>query len=282
MKGGILMANAQQVMRKDLVFNKAGHFKLQKFDGNGQLDPNAVYHSLNQIVKSVKRATSTTTSSLPDGNSIYSACDYPTGEETILTFGLSTYDPELEAFVKNADYEPESAEAKEFYFAQMATIDESLKVVLKNPVADENAEITVRDKFGNTYKKSADPAADGTYTVSVAESDEKIATLTFAEADKGKEIGIVYAGSVIGVTSISYKEAPKNVGMQVTVIGASMSYDGGAQEQYYNVIVDKATLNGGLTPPEQSNDPTGGWELAFKTGKPRAGKSPVDIKILKK
>lgn len=274
------MANTQ-VMHKDLVFNKAGHFKLQKFNERGQLDPNAVYHSLNQIVKSVKRATTTTSSSLEDGNSQYSAHEYITGEETILTFGLSTYDPELEAFVKNADYDPESAEAKEFYFAQVATIDESLKVVLENPVADENAEIIVRDKFGNTYKKSDDAAAEGTYTVALAETDEKIPTLTFSAADKDKEIGIVYAGSVTGVTSISYKETPKNVAMQVTVISASLAYQE-EQEQYYNVIVDKATLNGGLTPPDLSKDPTGGWELAFKTGKPRAGKKPVEIKLLKK
>lgn len=267
-------------MRKDLTFAQAGHFKLQKFKADGTLDPNNIYNSLNQIVKSVKRATTTTTNELPDGNSPYAAHDYVTKEETIVTIGLSTYDPYLEAFVKNATFKADSADAEDFYFVQMVTIPDGLSVALEKPVSGETAEITVRDKFGNAFTKG-ETAAAGTYTLAVASTGEKIATLTFAEADKGKEVSILYVGSVTGVTSIEHSENPKNADMQVAIIGASTSYDE-AQSQNVNIIIDKATLNGGLTPPEMTKDPTGGWEIAFKTGKPRAGKKPVMVKFLPK
>lgn len=266
---------------KALVFPKGGQFKLQRFKPDGTLDPDRIYTSLQGIVKTVQRATTVNTSSLPDGNSVYAAKDYVTSEESIVTIGLSTYDPELEAFVKDAIYSEGGAGKTEFDFMQAITVPETLTVVLNRPVAanEDGSGLFLKDKFGNVFD-AAETAAAGKYSIAVAESTG-VATLTFAETDKDKELYLVGKGSLEGVATLAYSEDAKLPAMQVTIIGETMDFD---ETRRYdtNIVIDKATLNGGITPPTQSNDPTAGWEFALKTGKPRAGKKPMEVKFVPK
>lgn len=272
------MAATTKTLNKALVFPKAGHFMLQKFDAAGALDPQNFYLSSHGIVKSIKRATTTTSNALPDGNSVYDAKEYPTKEETIITVGLSTYDPELEAFLKGIPLVETATGGSTISVLESAVIPETATIELSKKVKDENFKIFIKDKFGNSFSAAteADPTT-GQYKVAVA--TEK-ATLTFAVADKNKEIFIVYDATFTAVSKMEYEESPKLVPMQVTIIGETSSYD--ETETYVtNIVIDKATSNGGITPPDQTNDPTGGWEISLKTGKPRAGKKPVSILFAK-
>lgn len=264
-----------KTLNKDLVFPKAGHFMLQKFDANGILDPANFYLSSHGIVKSIKRATTITSNGLADGNSAYDAKEYATKEETILTISLSTYDPELEAFLKGIELKETAsdiASALEF-----ATIPDDGILVLSKKVKDANFKLFVKDKFGNIFAVATETPTTGQYSVAVT-TDE--AAITFAVADKGKEVFIVYDAKFTTVSKMEYAETPKLVPMQATIIGETSDYD---EKQTYttNIVIDKSTLNGGINPPDQTNDPTGGWEIALKTGKPRAGKKPVTIVFAK-
>jgi hypothetical protein len=268
-------------INKALVFPKAGQFMAQKYKADGTLDPNAVYVSANNVVKTVNRATTPQTSDLPDGNSNYPAHTYVTSEESIITVGFSTYDPDLEAFVKDAGYTENSTTADTFRVIEQ--IAAATSVVLKNPVKDASFFIQIKDKFGNVLTVAeAEPTA-GQYKVAVAEdpasSGVQKATLTFAAADAERELFITYDSYQTGITQIDYSERSTLPAFQLTIIGETMAYDE-TQTVMTNIVIDKANLNGGITPPNQSNDPTQGWEIAFKTGKPRSGKKPVSIKFL--
>lgn len=267
------MAVTTKTMNKALVFPKAGHFMLQKFDASGVLDPAQFYLSSHGVVKSIKRATTTTSNALADGNSVYDAKEYPTKEETIITIGLSTYDPELEAFLKGIPL-VETAVADTISVLESAVIADTATVELSKKVKDADFKIFVKDKFGNSFTAATETnPTTGQYKIAVA--TEK-ATLTFASADKDKEIFIVYDAVFTAVSKMEYEESPKLVPMQVTIIGETSDFD--ETESYItNIVIDKATSNGGITPPDQTNDPTGGWEISLKTGKPRAGKKPVAI-----
>ncbi|MDY3988805.1 MAG: hypothetical protein SOY88_05735 [Massilioclostridium sp.] len=268
-----------QTMNKALVFPKAGHIKVTPYNAQGELDVSKMWVSTHNIVKSIKRANSTTTSELPDGNSLYPAAEYATKEEGTLTVGFSTYDPTLEATVKGAEYTEDTEAASVFERIESFEIPESGAITLKYAVKDENFAIHIHDSFGNVFTQAdgSTPAA-GTFKATIAESGEKIATLTFATEDAGTSVYVSYESYTTGVSGFAYDETPKTPMFQVVIIGETKAYATG-QTMDTNITIDRASLSGGITPPEQTNDPTGGWEIAFKIGKPRPGYKPVDVKF---
>jgi len=265
------MAGTTKTLEKAIVFPVAGHFMLQRYDKNGILDPTQFYSSAHGIVKSIKRANALTTSEMADGNSVYAAKEYPTKEENTITIGLSTYDAELEAFLKGIDLTETTADIMSVMEAISIPADGI--VVLGNKVKDATFRIFAKDKLGNVFEKAETTATTGQYTAVVAEN---VATLTFTGADEGKELYLVYDAQFANIAKMKYSEKAKIIPMQVTIIGEANSFDE-VQTYVTNIVIDKATSSGGITPPEQTNDPTGGWEITLKTGKPRAGKQPVEV-----
>lgn len=269
------MANPiASTLNKAIVFNRAGHFMLQKYCADGTLDPDGIYCSTHGIVKNIQRASTPATADLEDGNSDYPAHTYVTGNETTLTAGLSTHDPILEAFVTDSEITESGATEQEFRTAQTVSVG-TVPVALVEKVKDETCFLYIKDKFGNVYKPAAaDPTAAGEYKLTVTDGT---ATLAFAAAEAGKELFVVYDAYVPGVTAVSYREKTRLAAFRVTVFADCMAYDE-TQEICCEIVIDKANLSGGLTSPNQSKDPTGGCELVFKTSAPRPGYSPVQLK----
>lgn len=265
---------AATALTKAIVFNRAGHFMLQKYKSDGTLDPDAIYSSLGGIVKSIQRAGNPSTSDLEDGNSDYPAHTYVTGNENTLTIGLSTYDPKLEAFVKDCVV-TDGAEATKVEMRTSQEITIAASVTLKSDVKDENAFIFVQDKNGKKFKKAAtETPAAGEYNLAVTDGK---ATLTFAEIDAGVPAFVTYDSYVDNVTTVAEREKSKLTAFRVWIFADCMAYDE-TQEVQSEIIIDKATVNGGVTAPALSKDPTGGWELGIKTSAPRPGYSPVQTK----
>lgn len=265
------MPDAKKVITKSLVFPKGGHFKLQKYTADGKLDPNKIYTSVQSVLKTVKRSTTTTTSPLADGNSIYAAHEFVTGGETTVEFGMSSYDPELEAFLCDMEYKEEAGTIALF---ESHTVPDATPytIDLTREAADLTS-IVVKDKKGNILT-SAETAAANTFSAATTSGKT---TLTFAAADTGLEIYVTYDAKSDTVGSMAQDEIMKLPAMQVTIMGEAVS-DDETTTYKTNTIIDKATLSSGITPPDQSNDPTQGWSFTLKTGKPRAGKKAVTTK----
>jgi hypothetical protein len=266
---------ATETLRKDLVFPKGGHYKLEKYGADGKIDPTAVYISPGNIVKTVSKAHTVNTSPLPDGNSTYAAHEYVTTTEDVYTIEQSTYDPDLEAFL-NGCAKTTSTDASVISVPFETTVPETAPYTIELPhnVADENFTLVVKDRFGNVFAANEIAAAGG-YSVAVTAGK---ATLTFVEADRGTELFMVYDASIPNVTSISYPEKLKLTSFRCTIMGEATSYNE-SQNIMTNNIIDKVTVSS-FSPPAQSNDPTQGWSFAIKTGKPRAGVAPVINKFV--
>ena len=261
-----------------LVYKRAGHILITKYLPNGTLDTTATgnYSSSVGIVKSIARANNDETVDLPDGNSDYPAHTYVTGKESTLTVEFSTFDPLLEAFLNSCEVTPKSESPNEFkVFEDIAA--SSNGVVLKNKVKDADAFIFISDNFGNVFTASSSGSVTtGQYSIAVTEG---AATLTFSADDEGKELHIVYDAYLTGVTTIDYPEKPTIPAYKVVILGEAMNYDESTPVKSC-VTITKASMNGGMSPPTQSNDPTGGFSLSFKTSAPVAGQPPVRIQYL--
>ncbi len=89
---------------------------------------------------------------------------------------------------------------------------------------------------------------------------------------------IQYAYKGTNVVAVNYQENPKITTFMAIVIGNTKDKDQ-STEQRLNIVVDRCTVSGAVTPPTQSNDPTQGWTVTTNVLKPRSGNSPVKVKF---
>lgn len=272
------MARNTNATRKDLVFPVAGHFLLIPYTAAGVPDFTRAYSSAHGIVQTISRDNALNTLDLADGNSPYPAATYVQTQTGTVTYTLGTYDPELEAFVSGADWKNGDATDTEMWTIYPYTIDSVNKGVTfeegsARPI-DAN-KMVVRDGFGNVFElaESADSLTSGQYYY-----DSSTGKITFAEGDVDVTVYILYAYNGTGVSTIAYKENPKITAFMAIIIGTTKDKDE-ASEQKTNIIVDRCSVSGSLTPPTQSNDPTQGWTLTTNILKPRAGRSPILVKF---
>lgn len=267
----------KSTMRKDLIFPVAGHFMFIPYAATGMPDYTRAYVSANGVVVSISRENSLNTVDLPDGNSPYPAATYVQTQAGTMTYVLSTYDPELEALIAGADYHNGDAVDAEMWTILPMTITTSGKEkVFEEEGAPISADkIVVKDIFGNAFTlgESASGLTEGQFYY-----DTGTHTLTFSESDDGKSVNIVYAYNGKEITSVEYQENPKITTFMAIVVGNTKDKDQ-STEQKTNIIVDRCTVSGAVTPPTQSNDPTQGWTVTTNVLKPRSGNSPVKVKF---
>lgn len=266
---------AGSTMRKDLVFPVAGHFMFIPYGTNGLPDMTKAYCSNKGVVVSIQRAMTLNTTSLPDGNSPYAAAEYVTTQEGTLTYVLSTYDPQLEALVAGATFEDGTATDNEMWTIASETIPSAAEYKLTlDPRPKSKDQIVIEDMYGNKFEhEDTAPSAGSKFTY-----DSSGGTITFNVADAGKPITIVYSYDGTAVTSVSYLENPKKTTFMAITVGQTKDKDE-VTYQKVNVIVDRCTVSGAVTPPISSNDPTQGWTLTTNILKPRAGQNPVKVKF---
>ncbi len=268
-----------------LVFPVAGHFILIPYNDKGKPDMTRAYCSNNGVVVSIARDMTLNTTDLPDGNSPYPAAKYVTTQEGTLTYVLSTYDPELEALVSGAKYKDGSpSDNADMWVIHNTSIPASTPYEItfdegKQPKSIDNISIT--DTFGNNFEATAGGAgalAKGALTAGQFSYDSSTKKITFAEADAGKDIGITYSYAGKEIVSVEYQENPKITTFMAIVIGETKDKDE-TSSQRVNVVVDRCTVSGAVTPPTASNDPTTGWTLTTNVLKPRAGHNPVIVRF---
>ena len=272
------MARNANATRKDLVFPVAGHFMLVPYTAAGVPNFNKAYSSAHGIVQTISRDNALNTLDLADGNSPYPAATYVQTQSGTVTYTLGTYDPELEAFVAGADWSNGDAADTEMWTIYPLTIDSVNKGVTfgegsAKPISAEK--MVVRDGFGNIFElaEGADSLTTGQFYY-----DSSTGKLTFAAADVNVTVYVLYAYNGTGVSSVAYKENPKITAFMAIIIGSTKDKDE-ASEQKVNVIVDRCSVSGSITPPTSSNDPTQGWTLTTNILKPRAGRSPITVKF---
>lgn len=266
---------AGSTLRKDLVFPVAGHFLFVPYGINGLPDMTKAYNSNKGVVVSIQRAMTLNTTQLPDGNSPYPAAEYVTTQEGTITYVLSTYDPQLEALVAGATFEDGTSTDGEMWTIASETVPSAAEYKLTlDPRPKSKDQIVIEDMYGNKFEhEDTAPSAGSKFTY-----DSSGGTITFNVADAGKAINIVYCYDGTAVTSVSYLENPKKATFMAITIGQTKDKDE-VTFQNVNVIVDRCTVSGAVTPPTASNDPTQGWTLTTSVLKPRAGKNPVKVKF---
>lgn len=268
---------AKNTMRRDLVFPVAGHFMLIPYSSNGMTDLTRAYMSTVGVVQSISRDSTLNTVTLTDGNSVYAAAEFVTTQDGTMTYTLGTYDPELEALVSGADFKSGDATDKEMWaflpFNITSTTKEKVFEETGHPISID--QIAVKDEFGNVFTKgeSSSGLTEGQFYY-----DTGTKTLSFSENDAGRSVYVAYAYEGANVTSIEYKENPKLTTFMAVVIGNTKDKDE-SSEQRVNIVVDRCTVSGSVTPPTQSNDPTTGWTLTTKVMKSRTGQKPIKIKF---
>lgn len=267
----------KSTMRKDLIFPVAGHFMFIPYASTGMPDYTRAYVSANGVVVSISRENSLNTVDLPDGNSPYPAATYVQTQAGTMTYVLSTYDPELEALIAGADYHNgDAADAEMWTILPMTITTESKEKVFEEEGAPLSIDkIVVKDIFGNAFTagESSSALTEGQFYY-----DTGTHTLTFSESDNGKSVNIVYAYNGKEITSVEYQENPKITTFMAIVVGNTKDKDQ-STEQKTNIVVDRCTVSGAVTPPTQSNDPTQGWTVTTNVLKPRSGNSPVKVKF---
>lgn len=267
---------AASSMRKDLIFPQAGHFMFIPYGANGMPDMSRAYVSANGVVVSISRENSLNTVDLPDGNSPYPAATYVQTQAGTVTYVLSTYDPELEALIAGADYFNGNASDDEMWTILPMSVPAGKTKVFEDPGAPISAEkMVIKDIFGNAFASQAESAS---LTTGQFHYDSMTKTITFAEEDKDKQIMIQYAYKGTNVVAVNYQENPKITTFMAIVIGNTKDKDQ-STEQRLNIVVDRCTVSGAVTPPTQSNDPTQGWTVTTNVLKPRSGNSPVKVKF---
>lgn len=263
-------------MRKDLVFPVAGHFMFVPYGTDNQPDMSRAYSSNKGVVVSIARDMTLNTTTLPDGNSPYPAAEYVTTQEGTLTITLSTYDPQLEALLSGANFQDgDSTADKTMWFMGSVSVPETTaySVTLEpKPISADT--LLIEDMYGNKFKPAeTSPSAKLEYTY-----DSSAGTVTFNAADAGKILTVIYQYTADSVTAVGYLENPKKSTFMAVIVGESKDKDE-VTFQKTNVIIDRCTANGAVTPPTSSNDPTQGWTVTVSVLKPRAGKAPVSVKF---
>lgn len=272
------MAAVTTPLRKDLIFPRAGHFIFVPYGANGMPDLKRAYSSAHGVVVSISRDNSLNTVTLPDGNSPYPAGEYVQTQEGTMTYVLSTYDPELEALIAGAEYHVGDSKDDEMWTINAFIVDNATHAITfeegAKPISADK--LFIKDNIGTEFK--AQSSAESLSASGMYHYDSATGKLTFAEADKDKSVIVSYAYKGKDIVSIEYRENPKITTFMAIVVGQTKDKDE-ATEQNVNIVVDRCTVSGAVTPPTQSNDPTQGWTLTTKVLKSRSGQKPIKVKF---
>lgn len=145
-----------------------------------------------------------------------------------------------------------------------------------NPIPNNIDQLQITDQYGNPFEavESADiPVTKGHFFV-----DTDTGEIKFSAEDKDETLYLMYSYYGTNVAEISYSESPKMSTFQAIIIAETKDMNE-TTYQRMNTIIDKCSVSGNITPPAQTNNPTGGWTMTLSIAKPRSGKSPIKVKF---
>lgn len=265
----------QNTIKQDLVFPVSGDMIVSLFNPDMSLDftdPEKNYSTKNQVVESFSLGTTVNTSDLPSGNSNYVRKKYTKTLDGSFAVKLNAYDPKLHAMISGGKFNKNDTDVVMWDVKQFQVPTESpFEVTLPSGV-DANT-VSVKDAYGNGLTRATGEtpeATDGVYTVSATGGTVK---LTFAEANKGYNIEVIFAAKYAKGMSSKMGKTVKLPTLHVRVHGVATDVDE-TQRLMTNYVIDRACVNGEIKPPDLTNDPTGGWTINLAMLEPRDGHDP--------
>lgn len=245
----------------NLIFERAGVFKLHKRNSDGKLstNPNDIYVSNNPIVKSITTSTGKESYDIETGNSIYPADTRATKVNGTVAVVMNSYDRQLYRFATGMSYEENTENATISIVGEVYTVDAQAGTIkLPYKVAADSI-IIVKDYDTNMPITKADEATTaGTFTF-----DESTATLTFADDDKGRRVTVSYE-AMCNATSTDYLGAtPVDNTYEMTIYSDIAQLKGALGTQKEAIIYDSVKFDGDVSaPPKQLQ--TGDFTINMK------------------
>lgn len=190
----------------------------------------------------------------------------------------------------NGEWEKMPQRSIAFYFqwldAENNVIKNTIKTInvqgtvsyssILNPVPNNVEQLQVIDQYGNLFEavdSVATPVTKGHFFI-----DTDTGEIKFSAEDKDETLYLAYSYYATNTAIVEYSESPKMSTFQAIIINETKEMNE-TSYQRVNTIIDKCSVSGSITPPAQTNDPTGGWTITFSIAKSRSGKSPITIKI---
>lgn len=251
----------------NLIFERAGVFKLHKRNSDGKLstNPNDIYVSNKPIVKSITTSTGKESYDIETGNSIYPADTRATKVNGTVAVVMNSYDRQLYRFATGMSYEENTENATISIVGEVYTVDAQAGTIkLPYKVAADSI-IIVKDYDTNMPIEKADEATTaGTFTF-----DESTATLTFAEDDKGRRVTVSYE-AMCNATSTDYLGAtPVDNTYEMTIYSDIAQLKGALGTQKEAIIYDSVKFDGDVSAPPkqlQAGDFTINMKIVEATG----------------
>lgn len=234
----------------NLIFERAGVFKLHKRNSDGKLstNPNDVYVSNKPIVKSVTTSTGKESYDIETGNSIYPADTRATKVNGTVAVVMNSYDRQLYRFATGMSYEENTEDATISIVGEIYTVDTTAGTIkLPYKVATDTM-IIVKDYDTNMpITLAEETASEGSYTF-----DESTSTLTFAEADKGRRVTVSYEAQCTATSTDYLGATPVDNTYEMTIYSDIAQLKGALGTQKEAIIYDSVKFDGDVSaPPKQ-------------------------------
>ncbi len=190
----------------------------------------------------------------------------------------------------NGEWEKMPQRSISFYFQWLDAENKPIKTTIKtinvqgtvsyssilNPIPNNVEQLQITDQYGNLFEavdSIATPITKGHFFI-----DTDTGEIKFAADDKDETLYLAYTYYGTNIATVAYSESPKMSTFQAIIINETKDMNE-TTYQRVNTIIDNCSVSGSVTPPAQTNNPTGGWTITFSISKSRSGKNPIMIKF---
>ncbi len=258
---------------KSVIFNKAGKIALTKYV-NGLL--NHIPENMcirNGTVQSIQESPTINTQDMTDGNSDWPMGVYDTGIAGQITVTLSSYQPELYAFLLGTTIEKLSNK-------NMRQNDEEILIPSASPFTatlkhTPNSNITpivLGEDSSPFVKVSASPAV-GQFSISAD-------VITFNSVDAGKNVFVTYDWTATAAEAVGLPKVVNRPTLYVVISGEATSED---ESDIYdtNIVIDRCKAVGDINPPQKGREAQP-WSFNLRVLKPRGNNKAIDTVFVKR
>ena len=252
------------------VIDRPGNVLFIPVKADGSLDfANAIRNSA--VINTITVTNSKTKTEIPDGNNFYPAGDRVTAIAGTVAIDFSTIDPAIWAMCSGTELSKKETDSMIELFEYQKISDEGTIVLDGQYKANGFVQVVGTD--GTAYEK-VDAAAAEAGEFSIASEGNKT-TITFADADKGKDVAI----SLEVVTkTVSYSQGRKTMKYHKIIIDTEYSTLNDTEKLPVNIEISQASVSGDMVDALQK-DPSATKTLTFNMYAPRAGEQPYTVKF---
>ncbi len=258
---------------KSVIFNKAGKIALTKYVGGSLTHTPENMCIRNGTVESIQESPTINTQDLPDGNSDWPMGVYDTGNSGQVTVTLSSYQPELYAFLLGTSIE-------KLVSKSMRQNDEEILIPSVSPFTatlkhTPNTNITpiVLGEDSSPFAKVSATPATGQFSISAD-------VVTFNSADAGKNVFATYDWTASTAEAVGMPKIASRPTLYAIISGEAVSED---ESTVYdtNIIIDRCKAVGDVNPPQKGREAQP-WSFNLRILKPRGNNKAIDTVFAKR